>query len=188
MLQTSEFSPGGGKVQRPHRQGKTSGISRWNEQAGITESRAGHAMNEPKQRRAARLIVLDGQGRLLLFRYAWKPGESFWATPGGSLEGDETFEQAALREAKEELGVTGASLTSLWERTADFMYRNQPIRQQEKFYLISPNLPLLLVGVDDAHAREGILESRWWTRAALSATEETIFPEDLVARLKRSVD
>lgn len=142
-------------------------------------------MNELKQRRAARLIVLDEQGRLLLFRYAWKPGESFWATPGGGLEDDETFEEAALREAAEELGVAGGRLTFLWERLADFRFIDQPIRQQEKFFLIEANVRPSLIGVEGAHLQEGILDARWWTLVELEAASETVFPEDIVARLKQ---
>ena len=45
-------------------------------------------------------------GRVPLFRHAGSHGRSFWATPGGGLEDGERFEQAACREASEELGVT----------------------------------------------------------------------------------
>lgn len=63
-------------------------------------------MMEPDLRRASRLILLDGQRRVLLFRHARTNGADFWAPPGGGLESGETFEQAACREACEELGIT----------------------------------------------------------------------------------
>ena len=142
-------------------------------------------MEELPDRRAARIIVLDSQGRFLLFRHAGSHGRSFWATPGGGLEGGETFEQAARREALEELGVTGMSLRLLWEATNDFMYVDHPVRQHERYFLMQGAGQALLTGVQSIHQQEGILEARWWTRAELEATTEPVFPEELATRLAR---
>jgi ADP-ribose pyrophosphatase YjhB (NUDIX family) len=124
----------------------------------------------------------------LLFRYAWTPGESFWATPGGGLGDDETFEEAALREAAEELGVAVGRISFFWERVTDFRFIDQPIHQHETFFLFETNLRPSLIGVEGAHVREGILEARWWTPAEPEATSETVFPEDIVAKLKQILD
>jgi len=40
-------------------------------------------------------------------------GESAWGVPGGGLEGDESFEAAAVRETREEAGVD-CEVTGLW--------------------------------------------------------------------------
>jgi 8-oxo-dGTP diphosphatase len=40
-------------------------------------------------------------------------GESFWGLPGGGREGDETFEETAVREVREETGVD-CEITDLW--------------------------------------------------------------------------
>ena len=53
---------------------------------------------DPMFRRAARLLVIDPEDSVLLFQYE-DDGRRWWATPGGGLERDETFEQAAAREA-----------------------------------------------------------------------------------------
>jgi len=47
-------------------------------------------------------VIVDA-GRLLLVRHAY--GERNWEVPGGVLEGHESAEAAALREAREETGV-----------------------------------------------------------------------------------
>jgi 8-oxo-dGTP diphosphatase len=62
-----------------------------------------------RRRRSARLLVLDAERRVLLFRFVLKTGatagQDFWATPGGALESTETFEEAAIRELTEETGI-----------------------------------------------------------------------------------
>ena len=58
-------------------------------------------------RRAARVVLLDPQNRVLLMRYDdGPPNGPHWATPGGGLEPGETYPQAALRELAEETGWT----------------------------------------------------------------------------------
>jgi len=48
-------------------------------------------------RRAARLVIVDQINSVLLFQYE-DGGRRWWATPGGGLEENETFEEAAARE------------------------------------------------------------------------------------------
>jgi 8-oxo-dGTP pyrophosphatase MutT (NUDIX family) len=91
-------------------------------------------MTEPDLRRASRLILLDGQRRVLLFRHAGTSGEPFWAPPGGGLESSETFEQAAWREAYEELGLTRFTLKRVWDRVTDFVYIDHPVYPHEWFF------------------------------------------------------
>ena len=138
-----------------------------------------------EQRCSSRVIVLDPQGRVLMFRHAGTGGLSFWATPGGGLEDGETFEQAAAREAWEELGVTGATLRFLWESTVEFVHIGRPVRQRERFFLLEGTLHDLLRGVQTVHRREGILETRWWTDIELGTTKERVFPEELATHLRR---
>jgi ADP-ribose pyrophosphatase YjhB (NUDIX family) len=140
-------------------------------------------MEQPEHRQASRLIVLDALGRVLLFRHAGNHGKSFWATPGGGLECGETFEQAAYREASEELGVNRIKLRFLWEALNDFVHLDFPVRQQERYFLLEETGKGLLAGVQAVHEREGILEARWWTRAELEGTTEVLFPKELSIRL-----
>ncbi len=62
-----------------------------------------------RQRPSARLLVVDEQNRVLLFRFVFKEGalagQEFWATPGGELDAGETFEEAAIRELFEETSI-----------------------------------------------------------------------------------
>ena len=136
-------------------------------------------------RQAARLVVVGPDNRVLLFRYE-DDGRTWWAAPGGGLEGDETFEEAAAREAAEELSVTGARLTPLWCQTVEFRFRGESVRQVEHFFLM--RLPEETIEFGDrlreVHRREGIVAWRWWSLEEIAATRERIFPEDFAERLR----
>jgi len=65
-------------------------------------------MTSPTRRDTARIVLLDPEDRLLLFRYhlpaPWsRPG---WLTPGGALESGEGPADAVVREVKEEIGLS----------------------------------------------------------------------------------
>ena len=140
--------------------------------------------SKPEFRRAARLVVVDSRNRILLFQYARLSGEKFWATPGGGLEGGETFEEAAAREALEELGVRNTHLHVLCERTADFVFVDRQVHQREMFFLVRVESLEFDEEVREVHRREGILQACWWSLAEFSKSSEVIFPEDLAQILK----
>ena len=54
---------------------------------------------------AVGLIIKDDEGQILFEKRAKEPRKGFLAFPGGFVDPDETAEQAALRECREELGV-----------------------------------------------------------------------------------
>ena len=62
--------------------------------------------------------VVERDGAVLLVRLNYGPRNGSWSLPGGLLENDETPEQAAIRETKEETGFDVAldGLLSVWLR------------------------------------------------------------------------
>ncbi|MGO9604440.1 MAG: NUDIX domain-containing protein [Candidatus Binataceae bacterium] len=139
---------------------------------------------ESEFRRAARLVVVDLHNHILLFQYARLTGQKFWATPGGGLEDGETFEEAAAREALEELGVRNPRLHVLCDRTADFVFVDRQVHQTETFFLLRLESLEFDEEIREVHSREGILETRWWSLAELRRSSELIFPEDLAEILR----
>src|ERR1700693_6499389 len=63
----------------------------------------GVGLKEPMRRRpSSRLLIIDRNNRVLLFRFTFKrgplAGQNYWATPGGALEAGESFTDAATRQ------------------------------------------------------------------------------------------
>lgn len=137
------------------------------------------------ERPSARLLVVDAKGRLLLFRFVYGKGaltgRVFWATPGGGLDPGESFEQAACREAFEELGLRvedpGPQVARRQVRLT--LPDGQLADADERFYLLRVDA----LAVSQRHwtelEREVMVAHRWWTAAELRATHEQVFPGNL---------
>lgn len=63
--------------------------------------------------RAAGIAILDSRNRLLLVKEKKPAKAGLWHIPSGSVEPDETLEDAAKRETKEETGLTISSFNYL---------------------------------------------------------------------------
>lgn len=81
-------------------------------------------------------VVLDGEGRVALCARRSFKGVLQWGLPKGLVEPNETPEQAAIREANEETGLTVEVVTSL--ATIDYWFvepgrEGSPARRVHKF-------------------------------------------------------
>jgi 8-oxo-dGTP pyrophosphatase MutT (NUDIX family) len=145
-----------------------------------------------RSRPSARLLILDSQGRLLLFRFVFKEGplagQDYWATPGGGLENGETFEQAAIRELAEETGIEVQRVGShIAER--EFVLRipsGEEVISQERFFLIDAGDAILTRDGWTADEVSVMAEHKWWTRDELAQTDEQVWPQDLLEMLAKA--
>jgi 8-oxo-dGTP pyrophosphatase MutT (NUDIX family) len=133
-------------------------------------------------RRAARVILLDPDERVLLMRYDdGPPNGRHWSTPGGGLEKSEDYQAAALRELAEETGWTDiALLAEVHRNSVEMEAGGRLVRQVERLYLARTGERCRPIsGVDAMHASDGIAAWRWWTLAELDSTHEAVWPAGL---------
>jgi len=142
-------------------------------------------------RRAGRVIVLDPDERVLLFRYDDPPPNGHhWNTPGGGLEPGEDHHTGAQRELVEETGWRDVPVLPevVHHRTVVMEYSDEIVRQVEQFFVARVPVARRPLGdVAAMHVTDGIDGHRWWTLGELDATGEKIWPEglpDLVRRLR----
>ena len=135
-------------------------------------------------RTTARLVLFDAHGRILLFLHADGMGRKFWATPGGGVEEGESLEQAARREASEEMGARDVDLAHLWTGLTEFEFADKDVSQTEAFFRVTGHAGVFGPEVEAIHRRERILESRWWTAEEIEASHERILPLDLAKRVR----
>ena len=73
-------------------------------------------------RPAARILLVDGAGRVLLFRFTPEDGRApFWCTPGGAVDPGESYEEAARRELYEETGIIADPGREVMRREVEFL-------------------------------------------------------------------
>jgi 8-oxo-dGTP pyrophosphatase MutT (NUDIX family) len=142
-----------------------------------------------RERPSSRLLILDGENRILLFRFEHKrgplAGQAYWATPGGGVDPGESFEEAACREMLEETGLgiddPGPQVA---RREASFQLpTGEMVTADERFFLI--RIHDLEVSADNWTQLEHDVMSayRWWSHADLKSTTDQIWPETLTEML-----
>ena len=67
-------------------------------------------------------VLIMKEGKIRLGERLARHGSGTWSLPGGHLEFGETFEDAALREAKEETGLTDLTVERLVYVGSDRVY------------------------------------------------------------------
>lgn len=140
-------------------------------------------------RPSSRLIIVSPDNRVLLFRFCHKDGalrgKTYWATPGGGLEKNESFEQAAIRELFEETGLirtlTGPQIAS--QNFTMMLPSGETVLAEERFFMIDANTVELDRSGWISNEQEVIRDYHWWTIEELIHTNETIFPRDLIINI-----
>jgi 8-oxo-dGTP pyrophosphatase MutT (NUDIX family) len=145
------------------------------------------------ERTAARLVVLDAAGRILLLHVQDLSNPQFgtvWELPGGGIEAGESYTQAALRELREETGIEVAAEcieAPRWRRQIEYVYRGTCWHQHELVGLA--RLDESSPGIDDSlrvgNEREDVLGARWWSVSQIAASGERFYPLSLATVLSR---
>ncbi|WP_210418077.1 NUDIX hydrolase [Ruania zhangjianzhongii] len=136
-------------------------------------------------RTAARVVVLDAAGRVLLARGhdADQTERTWWFTIGGGIEPRETPREAAVRELEEESGLVvepGDLVGPVLAREAEFDFFAETVRQDEVFFLTQVDSTATLTTQGwTAVERSFMDELGWWHAEDLAEVEVEVFPAQL---------
>ncbi len=106
------------------------------------------------------LTLREQDLQVLLVKRARWPYDGFWAIPGGFVEKDESLREAALRELREETGVTDVYLEQLYTF-------GDPGRDPRTRVITVAYLAVTSADQIDPRAGSDAAEARWWSIYAL---------------------
>jgi 8-oxo-dGTP pyrophosphatase MutT (NUDIX family) len=145
----------------------------------------GESAADPIQRPTSRVLLLDEQGRTLLFTVEEpdaETGKRFWFPPGGGVEGGETFEEAARRELLEETGIDCEPGPCIWVRTPHiwhFKAQNIWYSSAERYFLVRVERPEITVDRWTAIEIQEISRYQWWSLEEMLASDDIFVPRGL---------
>jgi 8-oxo-dGTP pyrophosphatase MutT (NUDIX family) len=153
----------------------------------------GDSPDDPRPRPAARVLLFDADGRLLLIRTSPAPGSPtyYWMTPGGEQQPGETPRETAARELREETGFDAPLGPCVWLREFTWHFpgngRRPPtwFATTEHFFVAhAGDAPPPPHPTGDGEEMVELGEARWWSLDDLRATVEPLSPTRLVELLE----
>lgn len=143
------------------------------------------------QRRSARVLPVDRDGRVLLLlgHDPARPSAPYWFTIGGEVETGETLEEAAVREMHEETGVrveTSQLVGPLHRGTHRFSFAGVDYISDSTFYAVGvDDVTVTFDGLEEGEIGN-IVDAQWWAPDGL-ALDVTLSNLDLPAIARAAV-
>jgi 8-oxo-dGTP pyrophosphatase MutT (NUDIX family) len=145
------------------------------------------------RRKAARVVLLNDLDQVFLIK-AVDPADPtkrpWWEIPGGGIDPGEASEQTALRELREEAGITDAEVGPVvWVQHVEFDFGGYHFDQDEVIH-VARTAERGIHRPQGLEALEALAfkEARWWTREEVSATEAPFLPPRLPELLPQLID
>ena len=138
-------------------------------------------MTRRTPRPAARILLVDQHGRLLIFRFTPEDGRPpFWCTPGGAVDPGESYAAAARRELFEETGIVADPGPEIFQRTVEFLtIEGVEVEADERYFLVRTEAREIDAGGHTELEQRVMQQWRWLAPAELAGLGEAYFPEDL---------
>lgn len=137
------------------------------------------------RRQAARVVLFEPGGRLLLLRGSDPTARHeghWWEIPGGGIDPGERSEDAALRELREEAGVTDAEIgPCVFTQHARFTFAGIRFDQFERIHVAWCDTPVDRWEPHGLEALEALAFSghAWWGVDDVLTTAERLLPPGL---------
>jgi ADP-ribose pyrophosphatase YjhB (NUDIX family) len=143
-------------------------------------------------RPAARVLLIDEAGRVLLFHGydPARPSHDYWVTPGGGLDPGEGYADGAARELFEETGlrVEPESLGEpVFRDLIEFPFDGRWYRAEQRFYLVRVDAWEVDTAGFDEIERACTYGYHWWSADELAGTDEPVYPTGLADLLRTLV-
>lgn len=131
----------------------------------------------PKESRLASRVILIDQNRRVLYLNASEPktGHTFWVMPGGGLEPNESFEDAAVREACEESGCSFNLGPYVWFRRHKYVWNGKPFDQYERFFVATTTDSTYNPPKQDGY----VVKHKWWSWDGLRTSNDEFAPRNI---------
>ena len=144
------------------------------------------ATNGRRVRRAARILLLNAAGELLLFRFTPDDRAPFWCAPGGEAEEGESYEEAATRELWEETGIRADCGPEVARVISDFTtLHGEPVTGDDRYFLLRADSPVIDMSGHTETEQAFMREYRWFAHKEIADWPEVIYPADLTDMLAR---
>lgn len=136
------------------------------------------------QRPAARILLVNRDGHVLMFRFTPADRAPIWCTPGGAVDPGESYEAAARRELWEEVGLDIDCGTEVAQRTVDFRtFEGVDVTADERYFRVDIDTCEVSAGALTALEQRVLDRHHWFSAADLADWPETLYPQDLAAML-----